>query len=99
MIKDLTLAEATLSVKPNEHLGLIRLTCKNLPPASAILITLVRTGSFATRADAVQSSLAFGSDMVITPGQYDIWIEPSDGGKSEKVAEKINVIARQNNGY
>jgi hypothetical protein len=72
MIKDLTLAEATLSVKPNEHLGLIRLTGKSLPLASAILIIPVGTGSFTTRADAVQSHLAFGSDMVIAPGQYDI---------------------------
>ena len=31
--------------------------------------------------------------MVVAPGQYDVWIEPADGGKSEKVAETIEVTA------
>jgi hypothetical protein len=31
--------------------------------------------------------------MVVVPGQYDVWIEPADGGKSEKVAETIEVTA------
>lgn len=44
-------------------------------------------------AEAVQSTSSYGKDLVVAPGQYDVWIEPSDGSKSEKVAEKVDVSA------
>jgi len=31
--------------------------------------------------------------QVVAPGEYDIWVEPANGGGPEKVAEKIEVIA------
>jgi hypothetical protein len=93
MIKELAVDETTASIKLEEHLGLLRLTGKNLPGASAVLVTPVGTASFATRAEAVQSASGYGKDLIVAPGQYDVWIEPSDGGKSEKVAEKVDVTA------
>lgn len=93
MVKELALEEAMVSLKPEEYVGLLRLTGKNLPTASVILVTPVGTQSFATRAEAVQSTSSYGKDLVVPPGQYDIWIEPSDGGKSEKVAEKVDITA------
>jgi hypothetical protein len=93
MAKDLTVGEETIAIKPENYLGLVRLTGKNLPAASVILVTPVGTQNFATRAQAVQSTTGFGKDMVVVPGQYDVWIEPADGGKSEKVAETIEVTA------
>ena len=93
MVKELILEDAAVSLKPDEYLGLVRLTGKNLPAASVILVTPVGTPSFATRAEAVQSTSSYGKDLVVAPGQYDVWIEPSDGSKSEKVAEKVDVSA------
>ncbi len=93
MTRDLTVDETTLIVKPEEHLGLVRVTGKGLPAASVVLLTPVGTASFATRAAATQTSPGFGKDMVVAPGDYDLWIEPVDGGKSERVAERIKVEA------
>jgi Mg-chelatase subunit ChlD len=91
--KDLAVDETTLIIKPEEHLGLVRVTGKGLPAASVILLTPVGTANFATRAAATQTSAGYGKDMVVPPGDYDLWIEPSDGGKSERVAERLKVEA------
>ncbi len=93
MVKDLAVGAEPVAIKPQSYLGLVRLTGKNLPAANVILVTPVGTQNFATRALAVQSTTGFGKDMVVAPGQYDVWIEPADGGKSEKVAERIEVSA------
>jgi hypothetical protein len=93
MIKNLTLDESSVSIKPEEHLGLVRVTGTNLPATSLLLLTPVGTPSFATRAEAAQSAPRYGVDMVIAPGQYDLWSEPADGSKSERLAEKLEVTA------
>ncbi len=93
MISNLTLDEANTSIRPEEHLGLVRLKGANLPAASLVILTPVGTASFATRAQAAQSAPGYGTDLVVAPGQYDLWIEPADGGKSEKLAEKLDVTA------
>ena len=93
MIRDLTIDDPSLIIKPEEHLGLVRVTGMDLPAASLVRLTPVGTADFATRADAVQSASGYGKDMVVAPGQYDLWIEPADGGKSERLAEKVEVAA------
>jgi hypothetical protein len=93
MVKDLRLDEPITIIKPEECLGLVRVTGRDLPPADLILLTPVGTASFALRADSAQSAPKYGKDMVLAPGQYDLWIEPSDGGKCERLAEKIEVAA------
>ena len=47
----------------------------------------------ATRAAAVQTAPGYGRDLVAPPGTYDLWIEPADNGKSECLAEKLEVVA------
>ena len=93
MKKDLVATEETAPIKPEEYLGIVRMTGKNLPGASVVLVTPVGTASFATRAEAVQSAPGYGKDMVVAPGDYDLWIEPADGGRSERVAEGLTVEA------
>jgi Ca-activated chloride channel family protein len=95
MLKDLTVEEASVAIKPDEHLGLVRVTADNLPAASNVLLVPVGTEAFALRAEAAQSVPGYGKDMVVAPGQYDLWIEPAAGGKSEKLAEKVQVTAGQ----
>jgi hypothetical protein len=93
MKKDMVATEETATIKPEECLGIVRMTGKNLPGASVVLVTPVGTASFATRAEAVQSAPGYGKDMVVAPGDYDLWIEPADGGRSERVAEGLTVEA------
>jgi hypothetical protein len=73
----------------------VRVTADNLPAASNVLLVPVGTEAFALRAEAAQSVPGYGKDMVVAPGQYDLWIEPAAGGKSEKLAEKVQVTAGQ----
>ena len=91
MTKDLVVDETTVTIKPEEYLGLVRVSGKSLPAASLVLLAPVGTASFATRAQAVQTAPAFGTDMVVPTGDYDLWIEPADGGRSERVAEGLKV--------
>jgi Ca-activated chloride channel family protein len=93
MIKDLALDEPSLAIKPENYLGLVRATGKGLPAANVLLLTPVGTADFAIRAEAAQSAPGYGHDMVVAPGQYDLWIEPADGGKSERLAEQVEVTA------
>jgi hypothetical protein len=71
----------------------VRATGKGLPAANVLLLTPVGTADFAIRAEAAQSAPGYGHDMVVAPGQYDLWIEPADGGKSERLAEQVEVTA------
>jgi Ca-activated chloride channel family protein len=95
MIKDLTVDEPSVAIKPDEHLGLVRVTAANLPAASAVFLAPVGTADFALRADSAQSARGYGQDMAVAPGQYDVWIEPAAGGKAERIAEKVQVTAGQ----
>jgi hypothetical protein len=93
MIKDLRVDESSVAIRPEDYLGLLRITGMNAPAASLVLLTPIGTAGFATRADAAQTAPGYGKDMVVAPGQYDFWIEPADGGKSERLAEKVEVTA------
>jgi hypothetical protein len=93
MIQGLSVGESNVSIRPEEYLGIVRVTGKNLPAASVVLLTPVGTASFATRATAVQTAQGYGIDMVVAPGRYDLWIEPADGGRAEKLADGLEATA------
>lgn len=93
MAKALPITESNIEIQPADYLGLVRVTGTNLPKSQLIMLTHPGTESFATRATNIQSTDAYGKDMVVPPGVYDLWVEPSDGSRSEKVAEKLEVVA------
>jgi hypothetical protein len=95
MIDGLLVDEPSVSVKPEEHLGLVRVASATLPAARAVYLAPVGTADFSLRATAAQSASGYGKDMVVVPGQYDVWIEPAAGGKYECIAEKVRVMAGQ----
>jgi Mg-chelatase subunit ChlD len=92
MVKDLPVS-APVEIQPADYLGLVRVTGSSLPKAGLVLLTPVGTADFAIRADAAQTSEGYGKDMVVAPGSYDLWIEPADGNKAEKLVEKVEVTA------
>ncbi len=50
-------------------------------------------GARLTRRKPPQKRSPARKHMIVAPGQYDLWIEPADGGRAEKLAEKIEVTA------
>ena len=49
MIKDLRVDEPNIVIKPEEHLGLVRVRGAKLPAANVVILTPPGTPSFATR--------------------------------------------------
>jgi hypothetical protein len=80
-------------IQPADFLGLVRVTGTNLPRSEAIMLTPPGTEAFAVRARNIQSTDRYGKDMALPPGFYDLWVEPSDAGRAERVVEKPEVVA------
>jgi hypothetical protein len=93
MVKALPITEPTIEIQPALYLGLVRVTGTNLPRSEVILLTPPGTEGFAVRASNIQSTDRYGKDMALPPGFYDLWIEPADGSRSERVVEKLEVVA------
>ena len=87
------MTEPTIEIQPADYLGLVRVTGTNLPKSDVIMLTPPGIESFAVRASNIQSTDRYGKDMALPPGFYDLWIEPSDGSRSERVVEKLEVVA------
>ena len=93
MVKALPMTEPTIEIQPADYLGLVRVTGTNLARSEVIMLTPPGTEAFAVRASNIQSTDRYGKDMALPPGFYDLWIEPSDGGRAERVVEKLEVVA------
>jgi len=93
MVQALPMTEPTIEIQPADYLGLVRVTGTNLPKSEVIMLTPPGTENFAVRASNIQSTDRYGRDMALPPGFYDLWIEPSDGSRSERVVEKLEVLA------
>ena len=93
MVKALPITEPSIEIQPADYLGLVRVTGTHLPKSELIMLTPPGTESFAVRANNIQSTDRFGKDMALPSGFYDLWIEPADGGRAERVVEKLEVVA------
>ena len=91
--KALPITEPSIEIQPADYLGLVRVTGANLPKTALIMLTPPGTESFATRANNIQTTDRYGNDMALPAGVYDLWVEPSDGSRSERVVEKLEVVA------
>jgi Mg-chelatase subunit ChlD len=93
MVKAMEMTEPNIEIQPADYLGLVRVTGTNLPRSDVIMLATPGTESFAIRASNIQSTDRYGKDMAVPAGFYDLWIEPADGSRSERVAEKLEVVA------
>jgi hypothetical protein len=87
------MTEPTIEIQPADYLGLVRVTGMNLPRADVIMLTPPGTEGFVVRVSNIQSTDDYGKDMALPPGFYDLWIEPRDGSRSERVVENLEVVA------
>jgi hypothetical protein len=88
MVKDLSIKERkTLTIKPEDHLGIIRITGSG--PIKMLAVTPAGKGSDPSRwgpggsyYSAYQMCEAYGKDMVVAAGTYDVWLVPNAGKPS-----------------
>ena len=98
LVQKLSIQERKLvEVRPDEYLGVVRVHGGGLPQPEMIAITEVdRFGpNVPSNFRPVQFSSAYGKDMVVPAGTYDVWLKPADGGRSFKLEEKLAVAAGQ----
>jgi VWFA-related protein len=86
---------ASYEIKPEEHLGIVRVTGKDSPKAKAIYLAEAGTDKQQVRLFPIQSAEASGENMPAPPGTYDLYIEVADEDRLELIAEKIEVKAGQ----
>jgi hypothetical protein len=80
-------------IKPNEHIGLVRLGGKELPKAKAIYLAEAGANNMTVPLSAVQKAEKYGENMAAPPGTYDVYIDVADEKRLELVAEKLEVKA------
>jgi hypothetical protein len=96
LVRDLVFDQehASHEIKPDEHIGLVRLGGKGLPKAKAIYLTESGEDSETVGPiSAVQEAEKYGADMAAPPGTYDLYIDVADGNRKELVAEQLKVKA------
>ena len=85
---------STIQVQPEDYLGLVNLAGEGLPPVK--LIALVKTGGYGPGHNfrPIQTATRYGADLLVSAGQYDLWIVGLDG-KGELLEEDLEVTAGQ----
>jgi VWFA-related protein len=84
---------ASYEIKPEEHMGIVRLASKDSPKAKAIYLAEAGTDKLHVRLFSTQSTEASGENMAAPPGTYDLYIDVADENRLELVAERIEVKA------
>jgi hypothetical protein len=94
MIKDFSIKEREMVEKrPEEYLGLVRLAGKGLPKPKLIALTKDNYGPDGSYFRPTQTCTAYGKDMVVPAGVYNLWLKSAGGGIAEKLEEKLEVKA------
>jgi len=80
-------------LKPEDHLGLVRLRGKDLPKPKAIYLAEAGADRQHVRLFAIQKADKYGEHMPVPPGTYDLYIDAADANRLELVSEKLAVQA------
>jgi hypothetical protein len=80
-------------IKPEEHVGIVRLGGKGLPKAKGIYLAETGANPMSIKVTAVQEAGKYGEDMPASPGTYDLYLDNAGEDRLELVAEKLEVKA------
>lgn len=80
-------------IKPEEHIGLVRVAGKELPKAEGVYLAEPGANRMTVKITAVQETSKYGQDMPAPPGTYDLYINVADDKGLELVAGKLEVKA------
>lgn len=87
----------TMTVKLAERLGTIEIFGDNFPRASKLVVVKARDPGPGDKGHlAIQSANDYRVEMCVPAGTYDVWIVPANGGKPQRGAENIRVLAGRN---
>lgn len=95
LVRDLVFGQEHPSheIKPEEHIGLVRVGGKGMPKAKAIYLAEPGANKMTVPISAVQKAEKYGEDMAAPAGTYDLYIDVADEKRRELVAEKLEVKA------
>lgn len=80
-------------LKPEDHLGLVRLGGKDLPKPTAIYLAEAGANRQHVRLFAIQKADKYGEDMPVPAGTYDLYIDVADENRLELVSAQLAVKA------
>ena len=93
MMNDFSLKRGeTVEIKPEQYLGLVRVSGKGYGEAQEIIISKKDASKITAKTHEVQTSKAYGKDMVVPAGKYKVWIIPKKGD-AILVEEELEVKA------
>jgi len=81
------------SIKPEEHIGLVRLDGKDLPKPTRIYVALAGENRQTVKLINIQEAEKYGEDMPVPPGTYDLYVDVASENRLELVVEKFDVKA------
>lgn len=80
-------------LKPEDHLGFVRLGGKDLPKPKAIYLAEAGANRQHVRLFAIQKADKYGEGMPVPPGTYDLYIDAADENRLELVSAQLAVKA------
>jgi Mg-chelatase subunit ChlD len=97
MVKEFSIKERkTVTFRPDDYFGMIRVTGSGKINQLAVTpggkgSDPSRYGPGGTYYNAYQTCPAYGKDMVVAAGTYDVWLVPADGGKPSLLEANVEV--------
>ena len=80
-------------VKPEEHIGLVRLGGKDLPKPNRIYVASAGEDRRLVKILRIQEAEKYGEDIPVPPGTYDLYVDVAGENRLELVVEKFDVKA------
>lgn len=103
MIQNLTFEQAnSVEIRPEEHLGFVRVTGKDLPAGKEVIVVPAGTTQPILTSEIVQYGPVYGENLLLPAGVYDLWLVPAADSKmperpedrlkkAERLEEKLEV--------
>lgn len=92
-IAGLTLKDGTNEVKLNDHVGVIQFRGDGQPRGTLVVTAYDDPGPEVKGHAVVQTAGDTRAEMVVSPGDYAVWVVPENGARARRVVDKIRVYA------
>ena len=87
-------AKGSNELKPGSHLGTVIVRGDDLPRAGGIVVTSTDDPGPGAKGHApIQQVPDYKEDLVVPDGFYSVWLISANGAKSQRLADKIRVLA------
>ena len=81
-------------LKLGDYLGSVYVRGDDLPRAEAVVVTVTDDPGPSEKGHVpIQQANDYKVTMLVPPGYYAVWVKPDNGTRSQKIADKIRVLA------